>query len=204
MLLLYYLEHDQNVSRKVEKSFWVGVLKLPGSSAKGKGIIWDWFNNLPVKSVLDVGPGWGTYCRLFGKPFQLWHAVEIHSPYVEKFHLNNWYDEVFIADIRTYTPNRHYDVIVCGDVLEHMTNDEAVEVLAKLLDYADRIIVSIPLDAETNALPGTGDVDWDNPHELHVGKWSHQLVVDTIQSLNGSIVAFERYPEIAVYLLKQG
>ena len=44
----------------------------------------------------------------------------------------------------------------------------------------------------------------DNPYELHVGKWSHQLVVDTIQSLNGSIVAFERYPEIAVYIIKRG
>ena len=52
--------------------------------------------------------------------------------------------------------------------------------------------------------PGTGEVDWNNPYELHIGKWLHQLVLDTIQSLKGSIVTFERYLEIAVYLLKKG
>jgi 2-polyprenyl-3-methyl-5-hydroxy-6-metoxy-1,4-benzoquinol methylase len=177
---------------------------LPGSSSKGKRIIQDWFNNLPIQSVLDIGPGWGTYSSLYRNSQQLWHAVEINAPYVERFQLFNLYDEIFIEDIRTFILFRHYDVIICGDVLEHMANDEAVEVLDKLFNYADHIIVSIPLDAETNAPPGTGDVDWNNPYELHVGKWSHLLFIDTIQSLKGCVVAFERYPEIAVYLLKRG
>lgn len=177
---------------------------MPGSSNKGKSNIRDWFNNLPIQSVLDVGPGWGTYSKLFRKPEQLWHAVEINEPYVEKFQLNNLYNEIYIADIQTFIPTRCYDVIICGDVLEHMTNDEAVEVLDKLFNYADHIIVSLPLDAETNAPPGTGDVDWDNPYELHVGKWSHQLFVDTIQHLKGCVETFARYPEIAVYLIKRG
>lgn len=176
---------------------------MPGSSTKGKNIIQDWFNNLPIQAVMDVGPGWGTYSTLLRDPQQLWHAVEIHAPYVEQFQLANLYDEIFIADIRDFVPARRYDVIICGDILEHMANEEAVKVLDKLFNFADHIIVSLPLDAETNAPPGTGDVDWNNPYELHVGKWSHQLFVDAIQNLKGCVAAFERYPEIAVYLIKR-
>lgn len=174
---------------------------MPGSSEKGKAIIRRWCQNLSIGCVLDIGPGWGTYSKLLRKPDELWHAVEIHEPYVEQFELKKYYDEIYIADIREYIPAQYYDLIICGDVLEHMTNDEATAVLEKLLNYAGHIIVSLPLDAETNAPPGTGDVDWNNPYELHVGKWSHQLFVETVENLKGKIVEIKRYPEIAVYLI---
>lgn len=164
-------------------------------------MIYQWFQTLPIHSVLDVGPGWGTYSKLLRNPHQLWHAVEIHAPYVEQFELNKYYDEIYIADVRDFVPDQYYDFIICGDVLEHMTNDDAVAVLERLLKYAEHIVVSLPLDAETNAPPGTGDVDWNNPYELHVGKWSHQLFVETIQNLKGQIVDFQRYTEIAIYLI---
>lgn len=178
---------------------------MPGSSEKGKPAIRDWFQNISdKKTVLDVGPGWGTYSKLLRKPGQVWHAVEIHEPYIDRFCLEQLYDEVFIADIRTFTPPICYDVVICGDVLEHMVNDEAVLVIKNLLKYANHLIVSLPLDAETNAPPGTGDVDWNNPYELHRGKWSHQLFTDAIAALNANIFDFQRFTEIAVYLIGAG
>lgn len=174
---------------------------MPGSSMKGKSVIYDWFQSLPIRSVLDVGPGWGTYSKLLRKTYQLWHAVEIHSPYIERFQLNRYYDEIYITDIRSFIPTRCYDVIICGDVLEHMANDEATAVLAKLLNYAEYIIVSLPLEAETNTPQGTGDVDWNNLYELHGGEWSHELFVEMVQSFKAHVVDYKRYPEIAVYLI---
>lgn len=175
---------------------------MPGSSEKGKSIIRDWFINIPDKQlILDIGPGWGTYSQLLREEGQIWHAVEIHEPYVERFHLENLYEQIFIADIREYVLEKPYDLIICGDVLEHMINEEAVLVLEKLLDKSRYIIVSLPLDAETNAPPGTGDVDWNNPHELHRGQWSHVLFTEVVSNLGGTVLAFEKHREIAVYLL---
>lgn len=42
---------------------------MPGSSDKGKATILKWFNALPqVTSVMDIGPGSGTYVKLAGRP----------------------------------------------------------------------------------------------------------------------------------------
>ncbi len=175
---------------------------MPGSSEKGKALIKKWFISIAKKDlVLDVGPGWGTYSKLLRESNQIWHAVEIHEPYVDRFQLETLYDEIFIEDIRRFTPSVQYEVIICGDVLEHMQNEEAILVLQKLFQYTKYIIVSLPLDAETNAPPGTGDIDWNNPYELHVGKWSHQGFADNVNSLGGNILAYKKYYEIAVYLI---
>lgn len=175
---------------------------MPGSSEKGKTIIRDWFVNIPDKNlILDVGPGWGTYSQMLREKDQIWHAVEIHEPYIERFKLKSLYEQIFIADIREFVLEHPYDLIICGDVLEHMVNEEAVLVLKKLLQQSTYIIVSLPLDAETNAPPGTGDVDWNNPYELHRGQWSHTLFMETVSDLGGKVLAFEKHYEIAVYLL---
>ena len=176
---------------------------MPGSSEKGKQFIVNWFtSNCPLQSVLDVGPGWGTYSQLLRPLAEAWHAVEIHAPYVEAFGLMSLYDKVFISDIRSFELNQYYDVVICGDVLEHINNNEACEVLVKLLSHSKHVIVSLPLDAETGAGAGTGDVDWGNPHELHIGKWTHSMFINQVAELGFSIELTERHPEIAVYIIK--
>jgi hypothetical protein len=175
---------------------------MPGSSEKGKPTIAKWFKDIPGKRlILDVGPAWGTYSRLLREERQIWHAVEIHKPYVRRFKLERLYDKVFVEDVRRFVPSNKYDVAILGDVLEHMKNDEAVAVLGTLLRYSRYVIVSLPLDLETGAGPGTGDVDWNNPYEVHLGKWSHQLFVDAAKNLGASIFAMEKFDEIAVWLL---
>ena len=175
---------------------------MPGSSDKGKTVIQTWFAAIQDKKlILDVGPGWGTYSKLLREPGQTWHAVEIHQPYVAMFQLQQHYDKIYIEDVRAFIPDTHYDVAICGDVLEHMSNEEAVLVLQKLLNYANWVIVSLPLDAETNAPPDTGADYWQNPYEFHVGRWSHDLFLEAVAELGGRVLACERYPEIAVYLI---
>ena len=175
---------------------------MPGSSEKGKLAISQWFGALPnVTSVLDVGPGWGTYSKLLRSDGQTWDCVEIHQPYVERFGLAKLYDTVFDADIRTFVPTRHYDVAICGDVLEHVSNDDAIRVLDRLLRSSSHLVVSLPIDAETGAALGTCDVYWGNPHEMHQGLWCNREFIKAVCELGGEILAMEKYEELAIYLI---
>jgi hypothetical protein len=175
---------------------------MPGSSEKGKAFIKDWFDKQNFKTVLDVGPGWGTYSKLLKKPDQWWDCVEIHEPYIERFNLWEYYNMVFFSDILDFSRDKKYDVVIFGDVLEHMTKEQALEVLSGAKIYSDYVIISLPLDAETNAPPGTGDVDWGNIHELHLAKWSFDEFLTELEILDYDIIATERYPEIAVFIAK--
>jgi len=176
---------------------------MPGSSIKGKEQIAKWYNAINNKRyILDVGPGWGTYSKMLRSSNEKWHAVEVHKKYIERFNLNRYYDKIYIADIRTFRPSRTYDVIICGDVIEHVTNEQAKKVLRKLLDRTSYLIISLPLDKETHASRGTGDIDWGNPHELHSGSWSNKMFISTIVEIGGDIIALEKYSELAIYLIK--
>lgn len=176
---------------------------MPGSSEKGKSTIKKWFDRLEPETVLDVGPGWGTYSKLLRKKGQFWHAIEIYEPYIRQFNLKKYYDKIFVGDIRSFTSGLRYDMVICGDVLEHIKNKEAEAVLKNLLANSKNIIVSLPLDAETRPGKGTGDKDWGNPHELHRGQWSHQLFKKAVQKEGGIIEDYKKFHELAVYLIRR-
>jgi hypothetical protein len=148
-----------------------------------------------------VGPGWGTYSKLLRSEGQTWHCVEVYEPYIQRFGLPRLYDKIFRVDIREFVPTRHYDVAICGDVLEHISNSDAVDVLRTLLSSCSYVVVSLPIDAETGAGPGTGDADWGNPNEMHQGVWCNRDFIKTTCELGGEILALEKYEELAVYLI---
>lgn len=89
--------------------------------------------------ILDVGPGSGTY----GARLKDWNieAVEIFEPYVQMFNLNQFYKKVHIGDIRTFDVSQ-YDYIIMGDVLEHLTQNEATEVLNRM--WNKKVMVAVP------------------------------------------------------------
>lgn len=115
-----------------------------------------------IERVLDVGPGKGTYSRLLRKLVQRIEAVEIWMPYVERFDLLSQYDLVHIADIRDWGGWEEYDLVVFGDVLEHMTAESAQEVWAKAGAHSRYTLMSVPVihypQGESHG----------NPYEAHV------------------------------------
>ena len=175
---------------------------MPGSSSKGKLTISKWFQQIPnKKTILDVGPGWATYSKMLRKPKQVWHAVEIHEPYIKRFQLKKYYDKVFIVDVRKFEPEITYDVIILGDVIEHMHNKHSIKVLEKLFKKSRLCIVSLPLDDETHACSENCSDYWHNEHEEHKGAWSNKLFLKTILDLGGEILAMEKYQELGIYLI---
>ena len=115
---------------------------MPFSSNSGKQFIASL--NLKADKVLDVGAGSGTYRELlnFGTH---WTALEIWEPYVHQYKLAQKYDEVILADARSFEFANKYDLCILGDVLEHMTEDEAKTVLSRARKACQTVIVSIPL-----------------------------------------------------------
>src|ERR1035437_3330055 len=98
---------------------------MPGSSETGNAQIKLWFDEVQdIHSVLDIGPGWGTYVKLLRTGEQEWHALEVFEPYVKKFGLGDLYDRIFVGDMRQFVPPGPYDAIIMGDVLEHVLNFE--------------------------------------------------------------------------------
>ena len=66
-----------------------------------------WFTevvkSLSPRTVLDIGPGYGKYGRILKNQFSnlIVDAVEVWSPYIEKYGLPEFYRNIQIADVRS-------------------------------------------------------------------------------------------------------
>lgn len=89
--------------------------------------------------ILDVGPGAGTYGSML-RNYNV-DGLEIHPPYIQMFNLNEIYKTIHIGDIRKFDVSE-YDYIIMGDVLEHLTTEEAIEVLNRMKDK--KVMVAVP------------------------------------------------------------
>lgn len=155
---------------------------MPISSSEGK----DWTRrkvlDLAPGSLLDVGAGAGTYARLLAedRPARL-VALEVFEPYVERYGLNELYDEVILGDART-TDLPEADVVVLGDVAEHMSVAEAQDLWRRAGEAARRaVFMSIPIVHYPQ-----GELE-DNAHEVHVvDDWDHDKVLAAFPGITDS------------------
>ena len=167
---------------------------MPTSHPELRGWVADRITERAPSSLLDIGPGDGTYGRLLNHvPHR--EAVEVWPPYVDLYRLDLIYQQVHLADIRTWAwPDRRWDLIVCGDVLEHMTRDEAARVYAQSQQHAAAVLVCLPIVD----YPQHGH---DNPYETHVvDDWRHQQALDafrpsiwTVGEVTGAYLWTERH-----------
>lgn len=132
------------------------------------------------QSVLDVGCGfgkWGYLCREYldvfpGRPYKhQWttriDAIEFFEPYIMD-HQRFLYSNIMIGDVRDLCKEiDNYDLIIAGDVIEHMFKDEAEAVVETLYAKANKLLmVNIPI--------GPGWIhpeEYGNPAELHRSEW---------------------------------
>ena len=136
--------------------------------------------------ILDVGAGSGTYIkalRAAGLPDAVRvDAVEVWRPYIDQFNLLSLYDDVYEQDIRQWPASAYarYDVVIFGDVLEHMSRIDAVVVWQRAADARMRVL-SIPIiPYPQGALNG-------NPYEVHhVEDWTHERVLETFSGITDS------------------
>lgn len=146
---------------------------MPSSFYTGKVEIKDWVQNRnDIKRIIDFGPGCGTYPKLLGYKYY-WTGVEIFEPYVKQYHLKIMYDKIIIGDLRNVDwPEA--DLLIFGDVLEHLTKEDVLHVIEKTKPYP-HVIVSLPLGSWPQG-PSEG-----NEAEAHVSTWSLEDAIQVLQ-----------------------
>jgi cyclopropane fatty-acyl-phospholipid synthase-like methyltransferase len=165
------------------------------SSFEGKSQIKEWLEHLDIQhnKVLDIGAGAGTYPILYRDTLKdcKWVGVEIWKDYKVKYGLEKHYDTLLIGDARVMQFN-YYDVCFLGDILEHMTKEEAIALVNKLKDTCRYLIISIPIiDYPQDSMHG-------NPYQAHIkDDWSHKEVMETFTEVKKFWVG----QTIGVYLI---
>lgn len=141
---------------------------MPTSDAENKDVVIRWYNQLRPKRVLDIGAGNGTYSKLVTeKHGAAWTALEAWGPYVTRYKLHSKYNTVIVADARyvDYGLLRP-DLVIAGDVLEHMAKRDAKQLINTFKHHANSIIISVPLlHLDQDAYKG----NWFETHHDHWG-----------------------------------
>lgn len=115
----------------------------------------------PNSTFLDVGAGAGAYASLLREYFPNIDAIEIHEPYIKQYNLTRRYREVYCKNIITCDIQQRYNCIILGDVLEHISEEDGIKLIAKLYEQCDEILVCIPFNSEQG-------VHFDNVYETHL------------------------------------
>lgn len=139
---------------------------MPYSYHFGKPDAIEWIrkNYTQTDNILDVGPGVGTYSDLL-KPYhyQL-DALEIYDGYVLAYELESKYNKVYVDSIVNFDVT-NYDLVILGDVLEHLTIEDAHSVI----DRCKNVLVAVPYNCPQSPVDF-----WDkgyhlvNPYEEHL------------------------------------
>lgn len=147
---------------------------MPVSDAEGKDWIRGTLKDLGVSpyTIYDLGAGEGTYVKLLGHDYPTadWIAVEIFEPYIKQYELHRKYDRVIPADIMDveFPKLRDNGMVIVGDVLEHLIEDEAHILMEYLKDRFAVIVLSLPIVHSPQ-----GEVN-GNIHETHLKDWSFE------------------------------
>ena len=117
-------------------------------------------HRLPKGSTcLDVGACDGEYFRHLGEHLYM-DAVEVWQENIIRHGLDKMYHHVFEANIKDLK-YEHYDIVIFGDVIEHMTVEDAQAVLEYAKAHSDYIVVAVPYRYKQGVLYG-------NPYEIHI------------------------------------
>ena len=135
---------------------WLGT-----SASSGKSAMREWIGKkLPAGStILDVGAGGGTYSKLLADYGYIMDAVEAYEPTVE--HIIDLYRSVYNVDVLDFDwDNNDYDMIIMGDVLEHIAAEDAELLIHVALQHCKWLLVAVPFMYEQDAIEG-------NQYEIH-------------------------------------
>ena len=145
----------------------------------------DKFSEFKPERILDVGPGAGKYAKIAAEVLGKFEitGLEIFEPYIERFGINNLYNKIIVEDVREHK-DFDYDLVIFGDVLEHMVKEDALKVWELARSQARYLMISIP----TIHLP-QGESE-GNIHETHLEEdWDVESVLETFEG----IIDHEKY-----------
>jgi len=140
----------------------------------------DLVKKLNPKSILDIGVGFGRWGILFREFLEVWGSnnysgdwervidgVEIFPDYIKPYHYF-FYNNIFTEDALSFMKRTEggYDLINCGDVIEHFEKDKALELIDLCLEKSKFLLINIPIG---NNWPQ--DAVNNNDYEKHRSVW---------------------------------
>ena len=128
---------------------------MPFSNKSGKKEVKEFLvkNMSPDTRVLDVGPGSGIYSELLRENFQNMDACEIHAPYIKRYKLSEKYNNVHNMSVVDFKDFDNYDLVILGDILEHLTVDDAKAVLTRCSNVK-QVLIAVPYESPQGAFWG--------------------------------------------------
>jgi SAM-dependent methyltransferase len=111
--------------------------------------------------ILDIGAGSGTYSDYL-KPlgYKNLDCVEVFKNYIDMFNLNSKYNKVINEDVTKLNLDfSEYDLIIIGDVLEHISEHDSKILLKKLT--TSKVIVAVPFESPQGE-------SYNNMFEIHL------------------------------------
>jgi|LakMenEpi03Aug12_release.lakeMendotaPanAssembly.Ray.scaffolds.fasta_scaffold03006_29 hypothetical protein len=136
---------------------------MPFSTGYFKQQTKDYILNKYDKSIkiLDVGAGAGAYYdMLHNEGYSNLDCVEVFSNYVKDYNLTEKYKKVIIGDITKLDIDfDEYDLIIFGDVIEHIALEDAKLLLNKI-NRSD-VIIGVPFNSPQG-------IHFENEYEIHL------------------------------------
>ena len=126
---------------------------------------------LKPETILDLGAGAGKYGKLIKNinPSVQSIAVEIEKDYIKKFNLLSIYDEVWNISVTDLIKPKYYDstfdVIMIGDIIEHLKKSDGIDLLNFLIYRCRWIILEFPYRYLQNFVDGYHS-------EAHISVWT--------------------------------
>lgn len=127
----------------------------------GKPQIISWIKEhfSPGDRCLDVGACDGKWADLLGDYLTM-DACEVWEPNIINHDLRGKYWDVYCENIRDLEYD-YYDLVIFGDVIEHMKVEDAQKVLEYAKEHSRDIVVGVPWRYFQGELYG-------NPYEKHI------------------------------------
>lgn len=124
---------------------------MPGSDDTFNSTVFNWLKVEPANQLdnfLDIGAGSGKYGKMVRawKPDAFISAVECDKVYVNRYHLPDIYDEVYIMDAVKIPDELDIvtGVVFLGDVLEHLRHSDGRDLVEYLLYRCFAMVVVYP------------------------------------------------------------
>jgi FKBP-type peptidyl-prolyl cis-trans isomerase 2 len=132
-------------------------------------------------SILDIGIGFGKFGFLAREYTDVLHSryfdwetridgIEIFEKYITQLQ-KEIYDHIYIGNAIDILPTLgRYDMIICSDVLEHLSEQNGTTLLDSIKDRCKFAMIATPVTVlHQEAL-------YNNEHERHISAWSKEIL----------------------------
>jgi len=146
------------------------------------------------KSILDIGIGFGSKGMLFREYTDIWNGklkekktridgIEIFGEYVTPLQ-RAIYSNIHIGNVLDIIDTLgFYDLIYCGDVLEHFDKEQGKLLLFKIMQHSKSSIIVTPV-----CVSSQGPL-YGNEYEKHLSQWSaEEFIGGKVTNFNNVMV----------------